>query len=300
MFALTAITAREGANGYGVDLCRALITLHGTFGHIAAVSVSAMLNAFRECELFEDALRLFWTLRADGFEADAFCIHTALHCAGDLVSLQRGLAVAAACDIDVEECGDAVIASALISLFAKCARFERAVALWTQFEHRALSAQRAEHRFLCCAALDCFAKMGDADRAWRCFVWFLAQSECALDVHRDAVALCIVLRASAHCGDARLAMEVVREIESSAREMAEMEPEVLSAMVDCFARMGHLNTAEHLFHRFCPSRAQHSQSECAVPRKIQRHILNALLSASRIHGDTERERRIANLIREEN
>jgi hypothetical protein len=103
------------------------------------------------------------------FEADAFCIHTALRDAGDLVPLHRGLAVAAACDIDVEECRNAIITSALIALFVKCSCFDRVIALRTSFEGKAPSAQLRASTSVCCAALDCFAKIGDADRAWRCF-----------------------------------------------------------------------------------------------------------------------------------
>ena len=162
----------------------------------------------------------------------------------------------------------------MIAMYAKCGEYETAIDIG---QHQ----MNARNKYISTSLMDCYAKMGDIDQCLSLF--YLLKQDGNIDIHDDYKIYCIVLNACSHSGIAGEAFSIFQEIQNAEY----LHPHILTAMIDCFARCQHLNTAEHLYHKF--------KSVKWLNQKYKLNMLKSLISACKIYDDYDRANRLLSI-----
>eukprot|EP01083_Nonionella_stella_P065371 171225_1 len=250
------------------------------FDHLQSkdlVSINTMMSAYNRCGCFEKALDLFFCSKQIGFEMDSFCYGTALLSCGHMVSLSQGLDIISL--INEQPDGDVLlndvhVQSAIIAMYSKCGEFDLAI----QYCREDINDDARRNKVVCGALMDCYSKIGDIDKVL-CLYSDLKEGN-VLNIHRDHGLFCMALNACSHSGVIEEALRIFEEIQKETY----LHPNIITALVDCFGRTNHLNTAEHLYHQFC--------NTMGLDHKTRLNILKSLVSSSSIHCDHARAQRI--------
>ena len=256
--------------------------------------IGAMMNAYNNNEKYQEALNLFACVKDDAIiQLHAVCYITALHCCGSLISEHQGSAIIAELqnEENVDILKDLQVQSAIISFHAKCGQFERAITVFDSLQMDKLMSAKTKRSkkenngmlFVFAAILDCYAKMGNVQQVLSLF-HKLDGKEVSTGIY------CIVLNACSQTGLVDEALNIFGRIKNKNNgNFAGIHPHVVTAMIDCLGRSGHLNEAENMYTSFC------KQNDC-IFYKSRITMLLSIFSSCVNHDDTKRAKRIVHSI----
>ena len=246
------------------------------------ICINSMMNAYNHCHEYDKTLKLFYDINNyndnnQNHKMDAFCYSLVLNGCAGLLSLVEGEKIIQQLITDKNDkiLNNSYVKSSIISMYSKCGQFENAIEIGKEYLNL-----YGMNKFICSSLMDCYAKMGDIDQLLLLFNKLKINMD--IDINIDHMIFCIVLNGCAHSGIIDEALLIFEQITKSDKQY--IHPNILSAMIDCFARTNHLNTAEYLYIKY--------KNVKWLNNKCKHDILKSLISACKIHNDHDRLKRL--------
>ncbi|CAA7402027.1 unnamed protein product [Spirodela intermedia] len=233
---------------------------------------STLMSGYLRNGLFQETLSLFGELQrttTPELHPNPCCLVSLLGACAGLGALEQGEWAHETLIRTHREAVDnnPIILNAIIHMYCKCGRLDKALIAFEASPTRALSSWNA--------IIGALAIHGRCPEAVQLF----SQLEPVHGLKPDAVTFVAVLTACSHAG----MVDEARMIFASMSEKHGVEPAVehYGCMVDALARAGHLQAAEDLIRGM------------TTPLRPDAAVWGALLAGSRSHGDVERAARAA-------
>ncbi|CAA6665300.1 unnamed protein product [Spirodela intermedia] len=233
---------------------------------------STLMSGYLRNGLFQETLSLFGELQrttTPELHPNPCCLVSLLGACAGLGALEQGEWAHETLIRTHREAVDnnPIILNAIIHMYCKCGRLDKALIAFEASPTRALSSWNA--------IIGALAIHGRCPEAVQLF----SQLEPVHGLKPDAVTFVAVLTACSHAG----MVDEARRIFASMSERHGVEPAVehYGCMVDALARAGHLQAAEDLIRGM------------TTPLRPDAAVWGALLAGSRSHGDVERAARAA-------
>nr|XP_010910203.1 pentatricopeptide repeat-containing protein At3g28660 [Elaeis guineensis] len=218
-----------------------------------------LMNAYIRCGLPSDAVRLFQDMLLAGIEPDEFTVTTALTACAHSGAYREGVWIHKFIEKkDPSFLNDTFIASALVSMYAKCGCIKEAV--------KVFDAVPEKNRHMWATMVGGFAVHG-----------LVKEAICCLDrmqedgLHPDGIVLLGALTACAHAGLVDDGLRLLAEMETCYG--VKPEHEHYSCAVDMLCRVGRLNDALGLIH--------------GMPMRPLASVWGSLLTGCRTYGNVE-------------
>eukprot|EP01083_Nonionella_stella_P133855 407070_1 len=261
------------------DWIHSVIDFYGKIGDIDAasrlyaqnrtdiVSVNVMMNAYNNCNQYEQTLALF-----DATDTkDKFTYIAALNACGHLILLDRGIQI-----IDsLSNANDVMIQSAIIRFYAKCSEYDSAQRIFDDVGNS--NNDRRGIVSLYGAIMDCHAKRGNLNEVLRLFEELKTHTNVGIPYSVYS----IVLNACCNVHDALLIWEDIKRVYN-----IRIHPHLINAIIDCLAKRNHLDDAEDIYNTYCDGNQR-------IYSKFKLQMLLSILSSCNIYNDVDRARNIA-------
>lgn len=216
------------------------------------------MNAHIRGGLPSDAVHLFRDMLLAGIEPDEFTVTTALTACAHSGAFREGVWIHEYIKKKESFLNDTFIASALVSMYAKCGCIEEAV--------RVFDAVPEKNTHMWATMVGGFAVHGLAKEAICC----LGQMQ-EDGLHPDGIVLLGALAACAHAGLVEDGLRLLAEMETC--YSVKPEHEHYSCAVDMLCRVGRLNDALGLIH--------------GMPMRPLASVWGSLLTGCRTYGNVE-------------
>lgn len=230
---------------------------------------TAMINGYVQFNRFDEALTLFREMQIRRIKPDKFILVALLTGCAQLGALEQGKWIHGYID-ENRIIVDAVVATALIEMYAKCGCIEKALEIF--YEHR--EKDTASWTSIICG----LAMNGKINKALE----FFSEME-RIGAKPDDITFIGVLSACSHGG----LVDEGRKFFNSMTEIYQIEPKIehYGCLIDLLGRAGLLHEAEGLIKQI-----PNENNEIIVP------LYGALLSACRIYGNVEMGEQLAALL----
>ncbi|KAJ4719328.1 Pentatricopeptide repeat-containing protein [Melia azedarach] len=233
------------------------------------ISWSAMIDGYIKGGCHKEALEVFNEMqRENNIRPRQFVISSVLSACANLGAFDQGRWIHAYVKKNSMYL-DAVLGTALIDMYAKCARLDMA---WEVFEN-----MKVKEVFSWNAMIGGLAMHGRAEDAIELF--FKMQSE---KMRPDGITFLCILKACAHAGMVEEGVSALNDM----KKMYNIEPEIehYGCVVDLLGRAGFLAEAEEVIN--------------SMPMEPNAAVWGALLGACRKHGNVELGERVGKILLE--
>ncbi|KAJ1259762.1 hypothetical protein BS78_10G181200 [Paspalum vaginatum] len=231
---------------------------------------TAMINAYVQHGSFEEALMLFSDMQLHQVEPDRFTVVALLTCCANVGALDQGEWIHQYAESRKMKI-DAVLGTALIEMYSKCGRVDKALQVFGQMQGKDAATWTA---IICGLATN-----GQASRALELFEEMQISK-----VKPDGIMFIGVLNACCHGG----LVDEGRRYFQAMKEVYRIEPRIehYSCLVNLLGRAGILDEAEKLIR--------------GIPvNKDTMPLFGALLTACKAHGNVEMSERLTKRIAEQ-
>ncbi|GMG99814.1 hypothetical protein Nepgr_001654 [Nepenthes gracilis] len=227
------------------------------------VTWNVMIMSYVQNENFEEACKCFMAIRNEGISPDEVSFSTVLHASSYLAALNQGALI----HNEVIKTGfvtSTCVASALITMYAKCGSLTDALRVFEDIDGR---------NVVCWTAIiAAFQQHGCANKVIEYFESMLQEG-----ISPDYITFVCVLSACGHTGQVREGFSYYNSM-TTVHNM-DPGPEHYACMVDLLGRSGRLEEAERFIE--------------LMPMKPDPSVWGALLGACRNHGNLKMGRKVA-------
>ena len=239
-------------------------------------TIMYILKLNKECT---KVINMYFSLKKYNIKFNEHVYSITLHCCGETVNINDGESIINDLNtINDTELSTAVyIISGIISFYAKCSHFNKAI---STFNTNINIVNNDNILVLYGTIMDCYTRMGTFEKVFELYYELksknLKLNECIYG---------IILNACSHSGNISEADSVFNDIK---QHILYPNNYLITSLIDCYGKYGYLNKSESIYNEY--------SIQANINDKHKIAMLLSILSNSRLHNDISRANRIYDII----